>query len=164
MSKFTVFAIAAATTVAVLGGAASNALAVAEINVAPGKTLKGPGVAVHGYDPVAYFTEGGPRRGSDQFVHVHDGAAYRFSSEAHLEAFAADPARYLPAYGGFCAFGVSVGKKFDGDPNLWKIEDGKLYLNLNEEIYETFLEDVDGNIRKADGNWPEIEHTAARDL
>ncbi|MCG8357015.1 MAG: hypothetical protein MI920_15725, partial [Kiloniellales bacterium] len=145
-------------------GAVAPAQAADEINVVPGLSIAGAPLALHGYDPVAYFTEGGPRRGSDQFVHVHDGAAYRFSSEAHLEAFAADPARYLPAYGGFCAFGVSVGKKFDGDPNLWKIEDGKLYLNLNEEIYETFLEDVDGNIRKADGNWPEIEHTAARDL
>lgn len=156
--------VTAAVLSTALLGAVAPAQAADEINVVPGLSIAGAPLALHGYDPVAYFTEGGPRRGSDQFVHVHDGAAYRFSSEAHLEAFAADPARYLPAYGGFCAFGVSVGKKFDGDPNLWKIEDGKLYLNLNEEIYETFLEDVDGNIRKADGNWPEIEHTAARDL
>ena len=156
--------VTAAVLSTALLGAVAPAQAADEVNVVPGLSIAGAPLALHGYDPVAYFTEGGPRRGSDQFVHVHDGAAYRFSSEAHLEAFAADPARYLPAYGGFCAFGVSVGKKFDGDPNLWKIEDGKLYLNLNEEIYETFLEDVDGNIRKADGNWPEIEHTAARDL
>ena len=156
--------VTAAVLSTALLGAVAPAQAADELNVVPGLSIAGAPLALHGYDPVAYFTEGGPRRGSDQFVHVHDGAAYRFSSEAHLEAFAADPARYLPAYGGFCAFGVSVGKKFDGDPNLWKIEDGKLYLNLNEEIYETFLEDVDGNIRKADGNWPEIEHTAARDL
>ena len=97
-------------------------------------------------------------------VHVHEGAAYRFASQAHLDAFKQDPDRYVPQYGGFCAFGVSVGKKFDGDPRLWKIDGGKLYLNLNEEIYETFLEDVDGNVRKADNTWPEIEHTAARDL
>ena len=160
---FTKLATAALVSAALMG-ATATAQAADEINVVPGLSIAGAPLALHGYDPVAYFTEGGPRRGSDQFVHVHDGAAYRFSSEAHLEAFAADPARYLPAYGGFCAFGVSVGKKFDGDPNLWKIEDGKLYLNLNEEIYATFLKDVDGNIRKADGNWPEIEHTAARDL
>ena len=113
---------------------------------------------------MAYFTEGAPARGSDALVHVHDGAAYRFSSQAHLDRFKADPERYLPQYGGFCAYGVSVGKKFDGDPTLWKIEDGKLYLNLNEEIYATFLEDVDGNVEKADDNWPGIESTAARDL
>ena len=70
----------------------------------------------------------------------------------------------VPAYGGFCAFGVSVGKKFDGDPNLWKIEDGKLYLNLNEEIYATFLKDLDSNIEKAEKNWTKIEHTAATAL
>ena len=156
--------VTAAVLSTALLGAVAPAQAADEINVVPGLSIAGAPLALHGYDPVAYFTEGGPRRGSDQFVHVHDGAAYRFSSEAHLEAFAADPARYLPAYGGFCAFGVSVGKKFDGDPNLWKIEDGKLYLNLNEQIYATFLEDVDGNVEKADGNWPEIEHTAARDL
>ena len=59
---------------------------------------------------------------------------------------------------------MAVGKKFDGDPHLWKIEGGKLYLNLNEEIYQTFLKDVDGNIEKADGNWTSIEHTAAQEL
>lgn len=145
-------------------GAAVPAHAADELNVVPGLSIAGAPLALHGYDPVAYFTDGGPARGSDKLVHVHDGAAYRFSSQAHLDAFKQDPDRYLPQYGGFCAFGVSVGKKFDGDPNLWKIEDGKLYLNLNEEIYETFLSDLDGNIRKANGNWPEIEHKAALDL
>ena len=140
------------------------ALAADEVNAVPGLSIAGAPLALHGYDPVAYFTDGGPRRGSDEWVHVHEGAAYRFASEANLAAFEADPERYAPQYGGFCAYGVAVGKKFDGDPLLWKVEDGKLYLNLNEEIYQTFLEDLDGNIDKADGNWPEIEHTAAADL
>ena len=145
-------------------GALAPAQAADEINVVPGFSIVGAPVALHGYDPVAYFTQGQPVRGSDSLVHVHEGAAYRFSSEAHLAAFKQNPDRYAPQYGGFCAYGVAVGKKFDGDPQLWKIEGGKLYLNLNEEIYETFLEDVDGNIRKADRKWPGIEHTAARDL
>ncbi len=135
-----------------------------ELNVVPGLSIAGAPLALHGYDPVAYFAAGEPMRGSDALVHVHGGAAYRFASQAHLDAFKADPARYVPTYGGFCAYGVSVGKKFDGDPTLWKIEDGQLYLNLNEEIYALFLEDVDGNIEKADDNWPDIEHVAARDL
>jgi len=97
-------------------------------------------------------------------VYVHEGAAYRFSNQAHLDAFKQNPDRYAPQYGGFCAYGVAVGKKFDGDPRLWKIADGKLYLNLNEKIYRTFLEDVNGNVRKADGNWTKIEHTAVKDL
>ena len=145
-------------------GALAPAQAADEINVVPGFSIAGAPVALHGYDPVAYFTEAQPVRGSDALVHVHEGAAYRFSSQANLDAFKQDPDRYAPQYGGFCAYGVAVGKKFDGDPHLWKIEGGKLYLNLNREIYETFLEDVDGNIRKADHKWPGIEHTAARDL
>ncbi len=145
-------------------GAAAPALAADEINVVPGLSIAGAPLALHGYDPVAYFTVGEPKRGSDSLVHIHEGAAYRFSSEANLDTFKQDPERYVPQYGGFCAYGVSVGKKFDGDPRLWKIEDGKLYLNLNEEIYEAFLTDLDGNIRKAESNWPKIEHSAARDL
>ncbi len=149
---------------AALIGAAVPSHAADEINVVPGHSIAGAPLAMHGYDPVAYFTQDRPMRGLDAFAHVHEGVAYRFTSEAHLEAFKDDPERYLPQYGGFCAFGVSVGKKFDGDPHLWKIEDGKLYLNLNEEIYATFLEDLDDNIDKAERNWPDIEHTAAKDL
>ena len=141
-----------------------SAHATDELNVVPDLSIAGAPLALHGFDPVAYFTEGEPMRGSDALVHVHEGAAYRFASQAHLDAFKADPARYVPAYGGFCAYGVSVGKKFDGDPTLWKIEDGQLYLNLNEEIYALFLEDIDDNIEKADDRWDDIEHVAARDL
>ena len=161
----TISKLAMATAVsAALLGATLPAQAADELNVVPGFSIAGAPLALHGYDPVAYFTQGRPARGSDALVHVHEGAAYRFSSQAHLDRFKQDPELFLPQYGGFCAYGVSVGKKFDGDPRLWKIEDGKLYLNLNEEIYATFLEDIDGNVEKADRNWGEIEHTAARDL
>ena len=154
----------AAAVSAALMGAMAPANAADELNVVPGLSAAGAPLALHGYDPVAYFTEGHPVRGFDKLVHIHDGVAYRFSTEAHRAAFKKNPEKYLPQYGGFCAYGVSVGKKFDGDPRLWKIEDGKLYLNLNEEIYTTFLKDVDGNIEKAEDNWTRIEHTAARDL
>ena len=161
----TISKLAMATAVsAALLGATLPAQAADELNVVPGLSIAGAPLALHGYDPVAYFTQGRPARGSDALVHVHEGAAYRFSNQAHLDRFKQDPELFLPQYGGFCAYGVSVGKKFDGDPRLWKIEDGKLYLNLNEEIYATFLEDIDGNVEKADRNWGEIEHTAARDL
>ena len=154
----------ATAVAATLLGALGPAQAADELNVVPGLSIAGAPLALHGYDPVAYFTQGKPVRGSAALAHVHEGAAYRFSSREHLDRFKQDPALFLPQYGGFCAYGVSIGKKFDGDPRLWKIEDGKLYLNLNEEIYATFLQDVDGNIEKADDNWGEIEHTAARDL
>ena len=159
--KKTILAAVAST---VLMGALAPVQAADELNVAPGLSIVGAPVAMHGFDPVAYFTDGAPAVGSDTYVHVHEGAAYRFASEEHLDIFKADPGRYIPAYGGFCAYGVAVGAKFDGDPRLWRIEDGRLYLNLNQEIYETFLEDVDGYIEDADGNWREIEHTAVVDL
>jgi len=149
---------------AALLGAVVPAHAADELNVVPGLSIIGAPLALHGYDPVAYFTQGQPVRGRDALAHVHQGVAYRFSNQAHLDSFKQDPERYLPQYGGFCAYGVSVGKKFDGDPHLWKIEDGKLYLNLNEEIYATFLEDLDDNIEKAERNWPDIKHEAAKDL
>ena len=75
-----------------------------------------------------------------------------------MKAFKANPAKYVPAYGGYCAFGVSVGAKFDGDPRYWKIVDGKLYLNLNEKIQKMWLKDVPGNINKAEKSWTKIKH------
>ena len=160
---FSKFAKAAVLSAALIGGAGS-AYAADEFNVVPGLSAAGAPLALHGYDPVAYFTKGKPTRGSDKLVHIHEGVAYRFSSDAHLAQFKKNPGKYTPQYGGFCAYGVSVGKKFDGDPQLWKIDGGKLYLNLNEEINETFLKDVGGNIKKADGKWSQIEHTAVSDL
>ena len=164
MSKSKTLAIAAALSLAVLGGFSSDAFAVAEINVAPGRTLNGPGVAVHGYDPVAYFTEQKPAQGSAEFSVVHGGATYRFASAAHRDKFAADPAKYAPQYGGFCAFGTSVGRKFDGDPNAWRIIDGKLYLNLNKKIQARWLQDPEGYIRGANHNWPIIANLADAQL
>jgi hypothetical protein len=143
---------------------AGTALADDEVNVSTGATIAGPGLAVHGYDVVAFFTNGAPMLGDDRFATVHENATYRFASQANLDAFQADPSRYAPAYGGFCAYGVSVGKKFDGDPRYWKIVDGRLYLNLNRDIQENWLEDVAGNIRKAENKWAEIRNTAAKGL
>ena len=143
---------------------ATPALAVDEVNVSTGATVPGPGLAVHGHDVVAFFTEGRPTLGSAEFSAVHDGATYRFASQEHLAAFEADPAKYTPVYGGFCAYGVAVGKKFDGDPRFWKIVDGRLYLNLNRDIQATWLEDVPGHIAEANTNWAEIRSVAVGDL
>lgn len=164
MSKSKTLAIAASLSLAVLGGLPSDAFAVAEINVAPGRTLNGPGVAVHGYDPVAYFTEQKPAQGSAEFSVVHGGATYRFASAANMKAFQVNPEKYVPVYGGYRAFGVSVGAKFDGDPRYWKIVDGKLYLNLNQQIQKTWLKDVPGNIEKATRNWRKIASKSPEEL
>ena len=143
---------------------ATPAFAVDEVNVSTGATVAGPGLAVHGHDVVAYYTDAAPTLGSAEFSAVHDGATYRFASQANLDAFEADPAKYAPVYGGFCAYGVAVGKKFDGDPRFWKVVDGRLYLNLNRDIQAKWTEDIPGNIAEADANWAEIRSVAVGDL
>lgn len=122
------------------------------------------GVAIHGYDPVAYFTVGKPTPGNAQFTAKHDGATYRFASAANRDAFLKEPAKYAPAFGGFCAMGAALDKKLDGDPKLWRIVDGKLYLNVGEPAQKRWLEDVPGNIKKAESNWPKIKDKAPKDL
>ena len=113
--------------------------------------------AVQGYDVVSYQTGKRPIRGNGNFVAVHDGATYQFSSADNQKAFEKDPESYVPAYGGYCAFGTSVGKKFIGDPEVWRIVDGKLYLNLDTSIQSEWLKDVPGRIRSANANWPDIK-------
>ncbi len=133
----------------VLATALGGAQAAQEVNI-------NDGYAVHGYDVVAYFTVGQPTVGNDRYTADYHGATYRFASAAHRDTFAADPAKYAPQYGGFCAFGTSVGRKFDGDPHAWRIVDGKLYLNLNKKVQARWLQDPEGYIRGADHNWPII--------
>ncbi len=132
------------------------AYAADEHNVSVGATLAGPGLAVHGYDAVSFFS-GHPAIGSDEFAVAHDGATYRFVNQANLDAFNANPGRYEPAFGGFCAYGAALGKKFDGDPKYWRVVDGKLYLNLNADIQAKWSEDVPGNLKTANSNWTRIK-------
>jgi YHS domain-containing protein len=140
------------------------ALAADELNVSRGLTAAGAPLALHGYDPVAFFTVAAPTAGRAELSAVHEGATYYFASRENLEAFEADPDRYAPAFGGFCTFGVAVGKKFDGDPRYWTVSGDRLYLNLNREIFEQFNEDVAGNIAKAEKNWKKIEHEPVGEL
>ncbi len=111
---------------------------------------------MHGYDVVAYFTDGKPTKGDERFTVIHKEATYRFANKANLDAFNADPTKYKPAYGGYCAYGVSLGAKFDGKPDYWKIVDGKLYLNLSRDAQKAWNKDIPGHIVKADTNWPKI--------
>lgn len=135
-----------------------------DTNVSAGLTTKGPGLAAHGYDVVGYFTQNQPIIGNAGHSTVYKDATYRFASAENLRAFEADPAKYAPQYGGYCAYGVSVGAKFDGDPRLWKVVDGKLYFNLNEDIQNLWLKDVPGNIESGDDNWAEIAHKTPDEL
>ena len=119
---------------------------------------------ISGYDAVAYFTEGKPRRGNGHYAAEFDGVTYLFASEDNKKKFEANPQKYLPAYGGYCAFGVTVEKKFATDPEAWKIVDGKLYLNLDKDVQAEWGKDVPGSIRKADSIWPRIKDTPSSDL
>ena len=135
-----------------------------ENNVAPGLTAAGAPLGLHGVDPVAAIEIGSPIEGSSSHAVVHDGVAYYFANSENLAAFNKNPDRYAPQNGGFCTFGVAVGKKFDGDPNYASVVDGKLYVFLNEEIYKLYLKDQKGTIKKAAKKWGDIEHVAATEL
>lgn len=140
------------------------AFAADEANVAPGLTYAGVPLGLHGIDPVALVSDGNHLEGNAEFTGKHDGVAYYFTSAENLEAFNANPDQFVPQNGGFCTFGVSVGKKFDGDPEFAAVVENKLYVFLNEAIFNEFNKDRDGTIAKAEVNWKEIKHTAATDL
>jgi len=113
-------------------------------------------VAVEGHDPVAYFTEGRPVKGERAFSTEYNGATFRFASQANLDTFLADPVKYAPQYGGYCAWAISQGYTAKGDADHWSIVDGKLYLNFNQSVQDTWEEDIPGFIALADSNWPMV--------
>lgn len=122
------------------------------------------GAAIGGTDPVAYFTEGKPVAGSDAYTAQHDGVTWKFASAENRDLFTANPAKYAPQYGGYCAFGAAMGFKVPVVPEAWKIVDGKLYLNNSLKVQERFNEDVPGHIRNADLNWDIIRDKKPEDL
>ncbi|MDZ7591264.1 MAG: YHS domain-containing (seleno)protein [Rubrivivax sp.] len=98
------------------------------------QTTAEPGVALRGMDVVSYFKSGGPVPGLPEFRHDFDGARYLFSSAQHKASFVAEPDRYLPQFSGLCTTGISLGKEFKGDPNTWRVVDGKLYLYYSAPV------------------------------
>ena len=112
--------------------------------------------AIRGYDPVAYFTQGGPVKGSEKFSHQWQGATWLFASAENRDSFAAEPGRFAPQYGGYCAYGVAQGYAPEIDPSAWSIVEGKLYLNYSPSVRERWKTDIPGYIRKADANWPKV--------
>ena len=121
-------------------------------------------VGVQGYDVVGYFTDGKPVKGNGDHVVVNDGVNYLFASDEHKKTFEANPEKSLPQYNGWCAYGVVENKKFISDPTVWKIVDGKLYLNLSREVSNIWVKDIPGNIKKADANWTQIHNKAPSEL
>ncbi len=114
------------------------------------------GVAVDGTDVVAYFTEGRPVSGSPDITHDWNGATWRFSSRENRDAFAADPAKYAPQFGGYCAWAVSEGYTASTTPEAWKIVDGRLYLNYSRRIQRRWERNIPRHIASGNANWPKV--------
>ncbi|MFN0066028.1 MAG: YHS domain-containing (seleno)protein [Limisphaerales bacterium] len=149
MKRLSFLLLAAALTVAGLVARAADA--------EPRKLLQNldqGGVAIQGHDPVAFFTVGAPVKGKAEFESTYRGAKYRFHSAKNQSAFDADPARYEPQFGGYCAYGVSRGALVPIKIEAWQIVGGRLLLQKNEGIRDDFNEDAPGNLKKADANWP----------
>ena len=114
------------------------------------------GIAINGYDPVAYFTKGAPVRGSKLYTASYQGATFLFSSVENKEKFEGNTAKYAPQYGGYCAYAVSKGATAKTEPDAWAIRNGKLYLNYNREVNSIWKSDAQRNISRADINWPSV--------
>jgi YHS domain-containing protein len=125
---------------AVFGGTASGAPPAGE-------------AAIKGYDTVAYFKAGKALKGSESFTFPWHGRTWYFSTRENRDLFAADPEKYAPQYDGFCAWAMTESRKAVTDPEVWKIVDGKLYLNCSMAAYEKWSRDIPGNIKEADANW-----------
>jgi YHS domain-containing protein len=114
------------------------------------------GLAIKGYDPVAYFQQSAPVKGSTQFSYQWQGTKWLFASAENRDRFQAQPERYAPQYGGYCAYAVSKGRTASIDPGAWTIVDGRLYLNYSKGVRNRWGQDVPGNIAKGDKNWPDL--------
>jgi YHS domain-containing protein len=120
------------------------------------------GLAVQGYDPVAFFTESKPVKGKMEFKSVHEGATYYFASAEDKALFDKEPAKYEPAFGGFCAYGVSRNKLVEIDPEAFQVVDGRLLLQYSKGVRNDFNKDTQGNLSKAKANWPALSEKKSK--
>lgn len=139
-----------------LRGALAGAMFLVSAIAWAGAYFENGGVAIRGYDPVAYFKQDKPVKGSSAYTATHEGSTFHFASAANRDAFAADPGKYAPQYGGFCAYAVANGYKAKIEPDAFTIVNGKLYLNYDQSIQQRWRRDVPGYIKKGDHNWPEV--------
>lgn len=131
-------------------------LSLAASNPKPPVNTQSDALALRGYDAVAYFTDGQAVRGLPQFEFQWNGARWRFVSAAHRDEFTKAPERYAPRFGGYCAWAVAHGYTADGDPEAWKIVDGKLYLNYSKRVQKKWEADIPTFIRQGEANWPGV--------
>jgi len=132
------------------------AIAAFAANAWAGEFYEKEGMAIKGYDPVAYFNDHKPVKGSAEHKAAYKGSVFHFSSKANRDALTADPAKYAPQYNGFCAFGAAGGYKAAVDPAAFTIVGGKLYLNYNKDVRKQWSADIPGFVAKADRNWPAV--------
>lgn len=134
--------------------------------------VDGTGFAASGYDVVSYFdlpqseigqAQQSPLEGMTAITADYNGATFAFATEENRARFLADPAAFAPQYDGHCAYGVAKGGKVPGNPTLWRILDGKLYLNITKNVVGFWEEDIPGNLKLSTGNWPGIEPAQASD-
>lgn len=145
-TRLTALAVGAMALVATLGLAAQQ----------PARYLDRGGVALGGYDAVAYFTESRAVKGDPRFEFSWDGATWRFVSAEHRDRFAREPQRYAPQFGGYCAYAVSRGYTASADPEAWSVVNGKLYVNYSMRVKKTWEKDPAGYIARGESNWPAV--------
>ncbi|MCY3879921.1 MAG: YHS domain protein [Rhodobacteraceae bacterium] len=136
-------------------------IAAAALAATPAMAAKDPvftrwGNAIRGYDPVAYFTESRPVKGSGEFEAEWNGSTWRFASAANRDLFLTAPEAYAPQYGGYCAWAVANGYTASTAPEAWSIYDGKLYLNFSLGVRDQWSQDIPGNVARGDTNWPAV--------
>jgi len=122
------------------------------------------GVILAGHDVIGYFKEGKAVLGNAKFTAVHNDAIYRFKSAENRDLFKKNPEKYAPMYGGFCAYGMTFGKKFEIDGKAFEIVDGKLYVNKNLDVYKAWAKDIPTHITEANDQWPNVVNTNPSDL
>lgn len=121
-------------------------------------------VGVSGYDLVSYHQDSGPTTGNGHHSYAHEGVTYLFKNGDNKKAFSKNPSKYLPEFGGYCAYGAALGKKFYGDPTVYEIVGGKLYLNLDKKIQGLWAKDKSGHIASANKLWSTIKYVPANEL
>ncbi len=144
------------TSARLFGGLLFGLLCTGLIAAEPQVNQNRKGLAIKGYDPVAYFTAHQATKGDSKFSHSWNGATWHFASAQNLELFKANPAKYAPQFGGYCAWAVSQNATADIDPTAWKIVNDKLYLNYSESIQKKWEKDIPGLVAKAEKNWPAV--------
>jgi hypothetical protein len=140
---------------ACVGGGGAPAVVASETEVVPAIDAT-HGMALKGFDAVAYFLDHRPIRGSDTYTRTWNGVVWKFDSAEHRDLFAADPTHYAPQYGGYCAYAVANRTTAHGSPKQWAVVNDRLFLNNNPLAKKLWDKDRPGNIHAGDQNWPQI--------